>query len=136
MAVAPAEWFAATSISVLFWWTVVSPLLALAAAVLAGRRPRLRHALTLVLAIGPLLELLPLAVMHGGRGAALAAAAAAVETAAVVLAALALVALRGTRPDGAATDARGARLGGAATAAVVAGGMMGSVALLTSFLYS
>ena len=135
MAVAEtAEWFAATSVSVLFWWTVVSPLLVLAAAVLAGRRPRLRYALTLAIVIGPLLELLPLAVMHGGLGGAISAVAAAVEGAAAVLAVLALVAVRGSSAD--AAGRRAARLGGAATAAAVAGGMVGSVALLTSFIFS
>lgn len=129
-----AEWFAATSVSVLFWWTVVSPLLVLAAAVLAGRRPRLRYALTLAIVIGPLLELLPLAVMHGGRGGVLSAVAAAVEGAGAVLAVLALVALRGT--SAAAAGGRAARLGGASTVAAVAGGMIGSVALLTSFVFS
>ena len=130
-----AEWFAVTSVAVLFWWTVISPLLALAVAVLAGRRPRVRYALTLAIVIGPLLELLPLAVMHGGGGAVLAAAAAAVEGAAAVLAVLALAALRSAAP-GAAPGRRAASLGGAATVAAVAGGMVGSVALLTSFIFS
>jgi hypothetical protein len=135
MAVADtAAWFAATSVSVLFWWTVVSPLLVLGAAVLAGRRPRVRYALTLAVVIGPLLELLPLAVMHGGRGGAISAVAAAVESAAAVLAVLALVALRDMSAD--AAGGRAARLGGAATVAAVAGGMIGSVALLTSFVFS
>jgi hypothetical protein len=110
---------------------VISPLLALAVAVLVARRPRVRYALTMAVVIGPLLVLLPLAVMHGGRGAVLAAAAAAVEVAAVVFAALALAAARRAAPG-----RRVAHLGDAATAAAVAGGMVGSVALVTSFVFS
>ena len=45
--------FAAVAISTLFWWTVLSPAALLAVAVLCGRRPRLRGALTLVVLVPP-----------------------------------------------------------------------------------
>lgn len=129
-----ARSFAAGAVSVLFWWTVVSPLLAVAVALFAGRHPRLRYALTLAVVVPPMLELLPLAAMRGGGGALLAAAAAAADAAAAVLAVLALTGKAPPAGDG--WRSRPAGLGAAATAAAVVGGMLGSLALLTAVAVS
>ena len=60
---------AAVAITTLFWWTVLSPVALLAVAVLCGTRPRLRAALTIAVLAPPVVTLLPVAVMHGGPGA-------------------------------------------------------------------
>lgn len=119
--------FAAASISVLFWWTVASPAMALALAAFAGRRPRLRLALVIAIVAGPLIVLMPLTAMHGGPGALAAGAAAAVEGAALVLAAAALVLSRRGRSVA-------ARPAAAAIACAVVGGMLGTLALVTTFI--
>jgi hypothetical protein len=121
--------FAAVAISTLFWWTVLSPAALLMVAALCGRRPRLRGALTLVVLVPPVVTLLPVAVMHGGAEAVAAGAAVAVLLTAVALAVLGLVRLR--RDAGRADrDATGAFLVG------VAGGMVGSLALVGALLFS
>jgi hypothetical protein len=131
------HWFAAVSISVLFWWTVASPVIVLALAVLTARRPRLQYTLTILVVVPPLLELLPLAAMRGGLGGAVAGLAAAVEVAAVVLAAAALMTRRAAPGDAAdpapGPTTRSARLGWAAAFCAVAGGMIGSLAFLNLF---
>ena len=121
--------FAAVAISTLFWWTVLSPAAVLAVAALCGRRPRLRGALTLVVLVPPAVTLLPVAVMHGGAEAAAAGVAVAVLLAAVVLAILALTRLR-KNAERADRDATAALLTG------VAGGMVGSFALVGALLFS
>ena len=63
--------FAAVAISTLFWWTVLSPAALLVVAVLCGRRPRLRGALTLVVLVPPMRDAAPRgrhARRRGGRG--------------------------------------------------------------------
>jgi hypothetical protein len=120
---------AAVAISALFWWTVLSPAAVLTVAVLCGRRPRLRGALTIAVLVPPVVTLLPVAVMHDGAGAVAAGLAVAVLLTAVGLAILGL-----TRPR---TDV--VRADRAATAALltgVAGGMVGSFALVGALLFS
>ena len=63
--------FAAAAITAIFWWTVLSPLGLLAAAVLCARRLRLRLWLTLAILVPPILVFLPVTVMHAGRHARL-----------------------------------------------------------------
>jgi hypothetical protein len=122
MALADAQSLAATSISVLFWWTVLSPLVLLAIAVLVTRRTRLRAFLTLVTVLPPLLLLLPLAVMSGsGARLAAAGAGAALEAVAAGLAAAGL---------GVAAEHETHPWGGWALAAGNGGGMVGSAALV------
>jgi hypothetical protein len=121
--------FAAVVISSLFWWTVLSPATLLAVVALCGRRPRLRGALTIVVLAPPIVTLLPVAVMHGGLEAVAAGVAAGVLVAALVLSA---AALRSARRDPERSDSR-------ATAAFltgVAGGMIGSLALVGALLFS
>jgi hypothetical protein len=120
--------FAAVAISTLFWWTVLSPAGLLAVAALCDRRPVLRGVLTLVVLVPPVVTLLPVAVMHGGAEAVAAGAAAAVLLAAVVLAALSLARRR--------DEPRAERLATAAFLTGVAGGMVGSVALVGALLFS
>ena len=120
---------AAVAISVLFWWTVLSPAALLTVAALCGRRPRPRGALTLVVLIPPLVTLLPGAVMHGGVAAVAAGVAAALLLAAVVLAILGLA-----RPHG--DEGRADRAATVAFLAGVAGGMIGSFALVGALLFS
>lgn len=120
--------FAAVTIAVLFWWTVCSPAALLAVAVLCGRRPRLRGVLTLVALVPPLLTLLPVAVMRGGLTAAAAAAGALVLGTALVLD---VVSLLQVRPDPACAE----RYATAALLAGVAGGLMGSIALVLARLF-
>ncbi len=67
-------WLAATSITVLVWWTIASPIAVLGVAVLGARRPRTAYLLTVAVCTPPLLVLLPLTVMRGGAGAAAAGA--------------------------------------------------------------
>jgi hypothetical protein len=70
----------------------------MALAVLCPRRLRLRHTLTLVTVVPPLLLQFPLAAMHGGAATlALASAAAAFEAAATAPAAAGLVTAPGQR---------------------------------------
>jgi hypothetical protein len=110
--------FAAVVISTLFWWTVLSPAALLVVAALCGRRPRLRGALTVVVLVPPIVTLLPVAVRHSGLEAVAAAAAALALAAAVALAVL------------------GERYATAAFLTGVAGGMVGSVALIGALLFS
>lgn len=121
--------FAAVAITALFWWTVLSPVALLAVAALCGRRPRLRAALTIAVLVPPVVTLLPVAVMHGGAGALAATAAVLVAGAAVVLAAISLARTR-SDPDSAERYATGSFLVG------VAGGMLGSAALVGALLFA
>ena len=121
--------FAAVAITALFWWTVLSPVALLAVAALCGRRPRLRAALTIAVLVPPVVTLLPVAVMHGGAGAIAATAAALVAGAAVVLAAISLARTR-SDPDSAERYATASFLVG------VAGGMLGSAALVGALLFA
>jgi len=114
--------FAAVTIAVLFWWTVLSPAALLAIAALCGRSPRLRGVLTLMVLVPPVVTLLPVAVMHGGLAAVAAAAGSLVLGAAVVLTVVGL----SRRSD----PPRAERYAGAALLAGVAGGMIGAAALL------
>jgi hypothetical protein len=120
---------AAVAISTLFWWTVLSPAAVLVVAVLCGRRPRLRGALTLAVLVPPVLTLFPVAVMHGGLEAVAAGVAAAVLLAAAGLAGLSLARVRADRE-------RADRAATAALLAAVAGGMVGSFALVGALLFS
>lgn len=133
-------WLAATSIAVLMWWTIASPIAVLGVAVLTARRPRTGYALLVAVSAPPLLVLLPLAVMRGGAGAVAAAGAAGLEVAAIGLTLAALVTYR--RPaatgggeaeegDDGTPSPRHAKLGWAAAFCAVAGGMVGSLAFLT-----
>ena len=120
---------AAVVITTLFWWTVLSPAGLLAVAALCGHRARLRTALTLVVLVPPIVTLLPVAVMHGGGEAAAAAAAVLFSGAGVALAVLGLSRAR-RDPERAERYATGALLTG------VAGGMIGSFALVGALLFS
>lgn len=120
--------FAAVLISTLFWWTVLSPAALLAVAALCGRRPRLGAGFTIVVLVPPVLTLLPVAVMHGGAEAAAAAAAALLAGGAIVLALMTLV-RAGIDPG------RAERYSTAAFVAGVAGGMVGSFALVGALLF-
>jgi hypothetical protein len=120
--------FAAVVISALFWWTVFSPAGLLAVAVLCGRRPRLRAALTMVVLAPPVVTLLPVAVMHGGLEAAAAAAAVLIAGGALVLATMSFVRAR-RDPE------RADRYAAAALIAGVAGCMLGSLALVGALLF-
>jgi hypothetical protein len=138
------HWLAATSITLLLWWTVASPLVLLGVAVLTAGRARLRYALTVAVCGPPLLVLLPLTVMRGGFGVVPAGAAAAFEIAAIGLSLVALVTHRAApRAGGGAEDGEtgaaeppltlSSKLGWAAVFCGVAGGMVGSLAFLTLF---
>ncbi len=120
--------FAAVTIKALFWWTVLSPVALLAIAALCGRRPRLRAALTIATLVPPVATLLPVAVMHGGLEAVAAAAAVLVLAAAIALAIASLV-RRGSAQERAEQYATAAFLTG------VAGGMVGSAALVGALLF-
>jgi hypothetical protein len=119
--------FAAVVITTLFWWTVLSPVALLAVAALCGRRPRLRAALTIAVLVPPVVTLLPVAAMHGGLEAIGAAAAVAIAVAAALLA-LASVLREHSDPE------RAERRATAAFVAGVAGGMIGSFALVGALL--
>jgi len=121
--------FAAVAISTLFWWTVLSPAAVLAVGVICARRPRLRGALTLVVLVPPAVTLLPVAVLHGGAQAVAAGVAVAVLLAGVALAVLSLVRLR-------TDEGRADRAATAALFTGVAGGMVGSFALVGALLFS
>jgi hypothetical protein len=120
--------FAAVTITALFWWTVLSPAALLAVAALCGRRPRLRAALMLAVLVPPVVTLLPVAVMHGGPGAVAAAAAVLVLAAAIALAVASLARWR-------SAPQRAERYATAAFLAGVAGGMVGSAALVGALLF-
>ena len=121
--------FAAATITGLFWWTVLSPLGLLAAAVLCARRLRLRLWLTLAILVLPILVFLPVTVIHAGPSRVGTAGAALLDGAGVVLAAAALVRLT-TRPELAA------RYAAAALALGVIGGMLGSGALVGALIFA
>jgi hypothetical protein len=120
--------FAAVTITALFWWTVLSPAGLLAVAALCGRRPRLRAALTIAVLAPPVVTLLPVAVMHGGLGAVAASAAVVVLAGAIALAVASLVRRR-SAPE------RAERYATASLLAGVAGGMIGSAALVGALLF-
>jgi hypothetical protein len=120
---------AAIGISVLFWWTVLSPAGLLALAALCGRRPRLRGTLTIAVAAPPVVTLLPVAVLHGGVTAVAAAVAAAALLAAMALAVVGLTLA-------AAAAERAERVAAAAFLVGVGGGMVGSLALVGALLFS
>jgi hypothetical protein len=121
--------FAAAAITVLFWWTVLSPLALLAVAVLCVRRLRLRLWLTLPVLVPPILVLLPVTAMHSGSARVGTAAAALLDGAGVVLAVAALARLA-RRPELAA------RYGAAALALGIVGGMLGSGALVGALIFA
>lgn len=121
--------FAAAAITALFWWTVLSPLGLLAAAVLCARRLRLRLWLTLAILVPPILVFLPVTVMHAGPSRVGTAGAALPDGAGVVLAAAALDRLT-TRPKLAA------RYASAALALGIIGGMLGSGALVGALIFA
>ena len=121
--------FAAAAINALFWWTVLSPLGLLAAAVLCARRLRLRLWLTLTILVPPILVFLPVTAMHAGPSRVGTAAAALLDGAGVVLAAVAL-ARPTTRPQLAERHAV------AALALGIGGGMIGSAALIGALLFA
>jgi hypothetical protein len=120
--------FAALVISTLFWWTVLSPAGLLAVAALCGRRPRLGAALTIVVLVPPVVTMLPVAVMHGGAEAAAAAAAVLLAGGALVIALMSVIRAR-------VDPARSERYATAAFVAGVAGGMVGSFALVSALLF-
>jgi len=119
--------FAATAISALFWWTVLSPLGLLAVAVLCTRRLRLRLWLTLAILVPPILVFLPVTVMHAGPWRFGTAGAALLDAAGIVLAGAALIRLS-ARPQLAA------RYAAAALVLGVVGGMLGSGALVGALI--
>jgi len=121
--------FAAAAITAIFWWTVLSPLGLLAAAVLCARRLRLRLWLTLAILVPPILVFLPVTVMHAGPSRVGTAGAALLDGAGVVLAAAALVRLT-TRPKLAA------RYAAAALALGIIGGMLGSGTLVGALIFA
>lgn len=121
--------FAAAAITAIFWWTVLSPLGLLAAAVLCARRLRLRLWLTLAILVPPILVFLPVTVMHAGPSRVGTAGAALLDGAGVVHAAAALVRLT-TRPKLAA------RYAAAALALGIIGGMLGSGALVGALIFA
>jgi len=121
--------FAAAAISALFWWTVLSPLALLAAAVLCARRLRLRLWLTLVILVPPILVFLPVTVMHAGPSRVGTAGAALLDGSGVILAAAALLRLT-TLPELAA------RYAAAALTLGIIGGMLGAGALMGALLFA
>jgi hypothetical protein len=125
----PPGSLAAVTITALFWWTVLSPVGLLVVAALCSRHPRLRGALTLVILTPPLVTVLPVAVMSDGPARLAAAGAAVLLGAAVALEVLSLA--RGRRgPERADRQATSAFLLG------VAGGMLGSGALVGTLLFA
>jgi len=121
--------FAATAITTLLWWTVISPLGLLVAAVLCARRLRLRLWLTLAILVPPIMIFLPVTVMHAGSSRLGTAGAALIDGAGVVLAGAAL-ACATTRPE------RAARRAGAALALGIVGGVLGSGALVGALIFA
>lgn len=119
--------FAAAAISALFWWTVLSPLGLLAAAVLCARRLRLW--LSLAILVPPILVFLPMTAMHAGPSRVVTAGAALLDGSGVILAAAALVRLT-ARPELAA------RYAAAALAFGIIGGMLGSGALVGALIFA
>ena len=120
---------AAVAITALFWWTVLSPVALLAVAALCGRRPRLRAALTVAVLVPPVVTLLPVAVMHGGLEAAAATAAVVAAGGAI---ALAVASVKRERRD----PPRSERYATASFLLGVAGGMIGSAALVGALLFA
>ena len=120
--------FAAVTITTLFWWTVLSPVGLLVVAVLCVRRPRLRGTLTLIVLAPPLITLLPVAVMSDGVRRVAAAGAVLLLGAGVALTAASRFRARRS-PDLAERRATAALLLG------VAGGMLGSGALVGALLF-
>lgn len=120
--------FAAVTITTLFWWTVLSPVGLLVVAVLCARRPRLRGTLTLIILAPPLITLLPVAVMSDGVQRVAAAGAVLLLGAGVALTASSRVRARRS-PDLAERRTTAALLLG------VAGGMLGSGALVGALLF-
>ncbi len=120
--------FAAVTITTLFWWTVLSPVGLLVVAVLCVRRPRLRGTLTLIVLAPPLITLLPVAVMSDGVRRVAAAGAVLLLGAGVALTAASRFHARRS-PDLAERRATAALLLG------VAGGMLGSGALVGALLF-
>jgi len=120
--------FAAVTITTLFWWTVLSPVGLLVVAVLCARRPRLRGTLTLIILAPPLVTLLPVAVMSDGIQRVAAAGAVLLLGAGVALTASNRVRARRS-PDLAERRSTAALLLG------VAGGMLGSGALVGALLF-
>ena len=119
--------FAATAITALFWWTVLSPIGLLAVGTLCAPRPRLRQGLTLAVVLPPILVLMPMAAMHTGPWRLGTAAAALLDGAAAVLAAATLIRLR-VHPGSAP------RYAGFAIPLGVAGGMVGSASLVGALI--
>lgn len=120
--------FAAVTITTLFWWTVLSPVGLLVVAVLCARRPRLRGTLTLIILAPPLITLLPVAVMSDGVQRVAAAGAVLLLGSGVALTASSRVRARRS-PDLAERRTTAALLLG------VAGGMLGSGALVGALLF-
>lgn len=120
--------FAAVTITTLFWWTVLSPVGLLVVAVLCARRPRLRGTLTLIILAPPLITMLPVAVMSDGVQRVAAAGAVLLLGAGVALTASSRVRARRS-PDLAERRTTAALLLG------VAGGMLGSGALVGALLF-
>ena len=121
--------FAAAAISTLFWWTVLSPLGLLAAAVLCARRPRPRLWLTLAILVPPILVFLPVTAMTAGPWRWGTAGAALLDAAGIVCAAAALIRL-GRRPE------HVARCAAAALFLGIIGGMLGATALVSALIVS
>ena len=119
--------FAAAAISALFWWTVLSPLALLAAALLCARRLRLRLWLTLAILMPPILVFLPVTVMTAGPSRWGTAGAALLDAAGIVCAAAALIRLS-ARPK------RAARYAAAALVLGIIGGMLGAAALVGALI--
>ena len=120
--------FAAVTITTLFWWTVLSPVGLLVVAVLCAHRPRLRGTLTLIILAPPLITLLPVAVMSDGVQRVAAAGAVLLLGAGVALTASSRVRARRS-PDLAERRTTAALLLG------IAGGMLGSGALVGALLF-
>ena len=129
MPLADAQSLAAGTIEVLIWWVIVSPATLLAAVALTGRRLRLRLALVALVTIPTLLLLAPIAVMHGDAGGLAAKAAVAAGLVTLVLAVAGLLAV-GRAPGAAGRRAGWALVCGLAT------GMVGSLALLATFVFA
>lgn len=119
--------FAAATITVLFWWTVLSPLGSFAIAAIWSRRIRPRAVLTAIVAAPPLLVLAPVGMAHGLPVRLPAAAALACGGAAVVLAGAALI-------GAARHPEKAARWVSAESVLAVLAGMLGSLALLRAFV--
>lgn len=120
--------FAAVAITTLFWWTVLSPAGLLVVAVVCAYRPRLRGTLTLIVLAPPLVTLLPVAVMSDGFQRIAAAGAVLLLGASIALTFSSLV--RSPRSSDLLE-----RRAAAALLLGVAGGMLGSGALVGALLF-